>query len=119
MAETRSEFESDLKPIEYAIISKIQGDLGRKFDALDLFDHEEREFLTDAAEIYARTYRGTFEFMLDMRQAFRKNGYLSEKMARGVLNCAVAEYNLHIRRIEEQERAREVAKFDHPAHGPH
>lgn len=62
--------------------------LGRKFTATDVLNSEG---LRLAANAYATTYAGTFQFMVDMRKAAVSPKGLSFPMAAGVLNCLVAQ----------------------------
>lgn len=109
--------DSDLSWKEYITVAHIQKQNDRKFIEEDLLYGEDRAILIDAAETYAKTYRGKFEFMLDMRAYMLRKGYLSPGMAKGTLNCIVAEWRRVNETLESRERARELAKTDHPA-GP-
>ncbi len=57
-----------------------------KFEAEDI----DGPLLRGATE-YARQYKGNFSFMVDMRQAALRRGWLSEGQAKGVLNCLHAD----------------------------
>lgn len=82
---------------------------------LFLADMNERKFfpadvengipqLLTAAEEYARTYTGTFAFMVSLRESYEERGYLTFPQASGALNCIVAD----LRRKAAKEK--EVAK---------
>lgn len=62
-------------------------------NGIDRFEaHLIDDVLIGWAQTYAQTYTGNFAFMVDMqRQATGPNG-LSKGMAKGVLNCALAEW---------------------------
>lgn len=65
-----------------------------KFDDLFVGQHPE---LRRAAEAYARSYNGSFDYMVEMKAKALDAGRLTLSQARGVLNCAAAE----LRRAEE------------------
>lgn len=63
----------------------------RKIDDGDLEDNPDRGWLTAAAQLYAASYDGTFEFLEAMRTTMHTKGELTIGQARGVLNCLRAE----------------------------
>lgn len=64
----------------------------RKLHGLEKFDVADvTPELHAFAERYARTYEGTFEYMLDMRAAMVSYGRLTPGQAKGTLNCARAD----------------------------
>jgi hypothetical protein len=62
--------------------------LDRKVEDKDVDSHPE---LIEFAEQYALGYTGSFEFMLEQRDACRRYGHLSLRQARGTMNCLRAE----------------------------
>lgn len=51
-----------------------------------------------AVEQYARTYRGSFDFMVKMREVLRVQGTLTHHQASAVLNCMLADARKRSRR---------------------
>ena len=86
-------------------IGAMQARLGRKFNAVDVF---EDDALYAAAIRYVKQYDGSFGFMIEMQAAFRRNGRLTDGQAGGVLNCLAA-------RHKPKAPALEVAKPENPA----
>jgi hypothetical protein len=66
--------------------------LARKFEIEDV----NNSHLIIAAQVFAYTYRGTFQYMLDMSHALTTNGELSPAQTKGVLNCLMAEARRNI-----------------------
>src|SRR4051812_20537079 len=77
-------FESNLEEEAYRAIGNLSTMLGRKFDHEDILTGEHRELLTDSAEEFLNTYRGRFEFVLDVRTDFRRKGILSAGQVKGI-----------------------------------
>lgn len=67
-------------------VADLQAELGGKFAAQDMDSR-----LHQTAFHYARNYRGSFAYMIDMRDVVARFGYLTDAQAKGVLNCMAAE----------------------------
>ena len=80
--------------------------LGRKFDASDVTRDAK---LTQAARLYAATYKGTFEYMRDMAHAVTVFGQLTPAQAKGTLNCLMADAR---HRLEAKHAVKPVTVAD-------
>lgn len=98
-----SRLDSNLDEMQYSAVRLLRGQLGRKFEIEDLLHGEYREELTDIAEKYVETYRGTFEFVQDVARAVRKYHNLTPNQAKGLLNCIVAEWSRELERRKTEE----------------
>lgn len=76
----------------YEVIAEYARENGiDKFEAGDV----NNEFVLGWAKEYAYNYTGTFGFMLDMRQRAASPNPMTRGMAKGVLNCALADYRFN------------------------
>lgn len=82
--------QAEAAKVEQNYTTKIVADvlvaLGRKVELYDLSP----AMLAEATR-YARSYHGAFEYMIDMRIAAQGRRGLSDRQAKGVLNCWRAE----------------------------
>lgn len=90
----------------YQAVHSYREELGRKFDADDVMYGEYRENLMDIAYEYTDTYRGNFEFMLDVQSDYLRNRRLTPGQAKGVLNCVSAEWSRHLSQQAALERTK-------------
>lgn len=91
-------YDTEISPERVAEVVAVREALGQKFTARDMEEVGAKMLLT--AETYAYRYVGTFEFMQNMCDAMRTNGYLTPGQAAGTLNCLYAE----AKRKESAER---------------
>ena len=72
----------------FNVAYKIGKQLDRKFEVSDLTPE-----LRQAARMYAASYEGDFEYLIDMRDRIMSGGasFLSDRQSAGVLNCLMAD----------------------------
>lgn len=73
-------------------------------EGLYLTDDAMAKSLYDAAFVYAETYEGTFEFLVEMRRKLSRGGQFTDRAAKAVLNCMLAE----ARRADERRQRAEA-----------
>lgn len=73
---------------------------GEKYEA-----HEMTRTEIEAAVTFANSYVGTFDYMLDMRRRVQAGQSLSAGMAKGVLNCMLAEFRRNMAAAASVEQA--------------
>ena len=85
----------------FNVAYKIGKQLDRKFEVSDLTPE-----LRQAARMYAASYEGDFEYLIDMRdRLIAANGaFLSDGQSKGVLNCLMADAKTAARRPPDAAR---------------
>jgi hypothetical protein len=85
----KPQYDTEMAAGSVAKVVSLRDELGRKLTAFDVEEAGAQMLLI--AETYAYRYQGTFEFMQNMCDAMRRNGYLTAGQAAGTLNCLYAE----------------------------
>jgi len=91
---------------------RIGNALGRKFEASDLTPE-----LRQAAQLYAATYEGDFDYMLQMRDQATLGGFwFNDNQSKGILNCLMADAR---RRLADRPKPAAPASTFTPAAQSH
>lgn len=92
-------------------IGEIAAVYGRKFEVEDMIEPTLRRSAVD----FLKGYAGSFSFLLDVRAKARQAGKLTPGQAKGVLNCAAAEYRWLTAKAQGADRSEAVSA---PVSGP-
>jgi hypothetical protein len=92
--------EEEIAAIDYAVDFRKR--INRKFENLDLMGEPE---LFDAANSFARHYKGDNSYMNEMSRTIKAKTYLSLGQARGVLNCLWVEQEKAEKEAVEAQKA--------------
>src|SRR5262252_695683 len=91
---------------------RIGNALGRKFEASDLTPE-----LRQAAQLYAASYEGDFDYMLQMRDQATLGGFwFNDNQSKGILNCLMADAR---RRLADRPKPAAPASTFTPAAPSH